>query len=155
MGRVWSFSWNSVNDMLVVLASLSLQDAPKHAGAAAMIMCVALTAVDGDTVRCDGQLMRLLGGGVPFVSGIDAPAIGSHAKCIKERKLALIAKARLRELLDARGLQIEIKGYDNTPKHRPLINIYREDRQEVGAILRREGFARDWKPHRRNDWCSN
>lgn len=36
--------------------------------------------------------MRLLGEGVPFISGIDTPEIGSHAKCLKERKLALIAK---------------------------------------------------------------
>jgi endonuclease YncB( thermonuclease family) len=92
---------------------------------AGMLMCATLTAVDGDTVRCDGQLMRLLGGGVPFQWGIDTPEIGSHAKCIKERKLALIAKGRLKELLEERGLQIEIKGYDNTPKHRPLINICR------------------------------
>jgi len=74
------------------------------------MMCLSLTAVDGDTVRCDGQLMRLLGGGVPFVSGIDTPEIGSHAKCIEERKLALIAKGRLKELLEERGLRIEIKG---------------------------------------------
>jgi hypothetical protein len=47
--------------------------------------------------------MRLLGGGIPFVSGIDTPEIGSHAKCIKEPKLALIAKGRLKELLDARA----------------------------------------------------
>ncbi|WP_406869894.1 MULTISPECIES: hypothetical protein [Rhizobium] len=39
--------------------------------------------------------MRLLGEGVPFISGIDTPEIGSHAKCMKERKLALIAKGRL------------------------------------------------------------
>ncbi|MGO8403977.1 thermonuclease family protein, partial [Rhizobium ruizarguesonis] len=38
---------------------------------AAILMCASLTAVDCDTVRCDGQPMRLLGGGVPFVSGID------------------------------------------------------------------------------------
>ncbi|MBW9053478.1 thermonuclease family protein [Rhizobium mesosinicum] len=120
----------------------------------AMLMCASLTAVDGDTVRCDGQLMRLLGGGVPFQWGIDTPEIGSHAKCIKERKLALIAKGRLKELLEERGLRIEIKGYDNTPKHRPLVNIYRTNGEEIGVKLLREGFAREWRPHRKNDWCS-
>lgn len=63
---------------------------------AGLIICTSLTVVDGDTVKCDGQNMRLLGEGVPFVSGIDTPEIGSHAKCIKERKLALIAKRRLK-----------------------------------------------------------
>ncbi|ANL58565.1 hypothetical protein AMC85_CH01148 [Rhizobium phaseoli] len=38
---------------------------------AGLIFCASLTAVDGDTVKCDGQNMRLLGEGVPFVSGID------------------------------------------------------------------------------------
>ncbi|MDR9764408.1 thermonuclease family protein [Rhizobium redzepovicii] len=121
---------------------------------AAVVMCASLTAVDGDTVRCDGQLMRLLGGGIPFAWGIDTPEIGSHAKCLKERKLAQIAKGRLKELLEERGLRIEIKGYDNTPAHRPLVNIYRKDGREVGAMLLAEGFARDWRPDRKNDWCS-
>jgi endonuclease YncB( thermonuclease family) len=120
---------------------------------AAALMCANLSAVDGDTVRCDGQLMRLLGKGVPFVSGIDTPEIGSHAKCVKERKLALIAKGRLKELLQERGLRIEIEGYDNTPKHRPLINIYRTNGEEIGAKLLEEGFAREWRPHHKNDWC--
>ncbi|MBB4255736.1 hypothetical protein FHT69_006627 [Rhizobium sp. BK008] len=35
---------------------------------AELIVC-ATTAIDGDTVKCDGQNMRLLGEGVPFVSG--------------------------------------------------------------------------------------
>jgi hypothetical protein len=55
------------------------------------IICASLSVVDGDTVKCDGQNMLLLGEGVPYVSGIDTPEIGSHAKCINERKLALIA----------------------------------------------------------------
>ncbi|WP_409566593.1 hypothetical protein [Rhizobium leguminosarum] len=50
---------------------------------AGLIICASLTVVDGDTVKCDGQNMRE---GIPFVSGIDTPEIGSHAKCIKERK---------------------------------------------------------------------
>lgn len=121
----------------------------------AVIVCASLTAVDGDTVRCDGRLMRLLGGGVPFQWGIDTPEIGSHAKCIEERKLALIAKGRLKELLEERGLRIEIKGHDNTPKHRPLINIYRTNGEEIGAKLLDEGLARQWRPHRKNDWCND
>lgn len=61
---------------------------------AGLIICASLTVVDGDTVKCDGQNMRLLVEGFPFVSGIDTPEIGSHAECRKELKLALIAKGR-------------------------------------------------------------
>ncbi|TLX12284.1 thermonuclease family protein [Rhizobium sp. MHM7A] len=121
---------------------------------AGLILCASLTAVDGDTVKCDGQNMRLLGEGVPFVSGIDTPEIGSHAKCMKERKLALIAKGRLKELLAEKGLRVMFSGaVDRTSSHRPLVNIYRTNGEEIGKRLLREGFARTWSPKRRNDWC--
>ncbi|TBE73762.1 thermonuclease family protein [Rhizobium beringeri] len=121
---------------------------------AGLIICASLSVVDGDTVKCDGQNMRLLGEGVPFVSGIDTPEIGSHAKCIKERKLALIAKGRLKELLAEKGLRIVASGaVDRTPSHRPLVNIYRTNGEEIGMKLLKEGFARTWSPKRRNEWC--
>jgi hypothetical protein len=94
------------------------------------------------------------GDGVPFVSGIDTPEIGSHARCIKERKLALIPKERLNELLAEKGLRVEWSGaVDATPSHRPLVNIYRANDEEIGKTLLREGFAREWRPGHRNDWC--
>ncbi len=43
-------------------------------------------------------------------AGIDTPEIGSHAKCLKERKLALIVKGRLKELLAEKGLRIVLSG---------------------------------------------
>jgi endonuclease YncB( thermonuclease family) len=117
---------------------------------AGLILCASLTAVDGDTVKCDGQNMRLLGEGVPFVSGIDTPEIGRHAKCTRERKLALIAKGRLKELLAEKGLRIVANGaVDRTPSHRPLVNIYRTNGEEIGTKLLKEGFARTWSPKQR------
>ncbi len=46
------------------------------------------------------------------------PVMCSYAKCLMERKLALITKGRLKDLLEERGLRIEIKGIDKTPAHR-------------------------------------
>lgn len=63
------------------------------------VSCASLIVIDGDTIKCDGQNMRLLGWGVPFKSGVDAPKMGNRAKCDFERDLALKAKARLKELL--------------------------------------------------------
>ncbi|WP_064681757.1 thermonuclease family protein [Rhizobium bangladeshense] len=121
---------------------------------AGLILCASLTVVDGDTVKCDGQNMRLLGEGVPFVSGIDTPEIGSHAKCLKERKLALIAKGRLKELLAEKGLRVVFSGsVDKTPTHRPLVNIYRTNGEVIGKKLLREGLARTWSPKQPIDWC--
>ncbi|MCK8779107.1 thermonuclease family protein [Rhizobium sp. NTR19] len=116
-----------------------------------LFVCASLLVVDGDTIKCDGQNMRLLGGGTPFVSGIDTPEIGSHAKCEKERKLALLAKQRLRSLIEGKAIKVEANGVDQFK--RPLVNLYLPDGQEVGQILLREGTAREWRPGKKNDWC--
>lgn len=54
----------------MVLGALPTQGTDQRSGETtmitAMLMCASLTAVDGHTVHCDEQLMRLLGGGAPF-----------------------------------------------------------------------------------------
>ncbi|WP_223216946.1 thermonuclease family protein [Agrobacterium pusense] len=98
--------------------------------------------------------MRLLGGGVPFKSGVDAPEMGSRAKCDYERDLALKAKARLKELLLDGVPRIEDTGArDRTQSRRPLVNIYLPDGREAGQVLISEGFAKPWHPKQRIDWC--
>lgn len=121
-----------------------------------ILICASLFVIDGDTVKCQpsGQNLRLLGGGVVNQWGIDTPEIGSHARCTKERKLALIAKKRLRDIIEGKEIRIEVKGYDRTPSKRPLVNLYLPDGREVGQILFKEGTARAWRPGVRNDWCS-
>ena len=118
------------------------------------VSCASLIVIDGDTIKCDGQNMRLLGGGVPFKSGVDAPEMRSRAKCDFERDLALKAKARLKELLFAGVPRIEDSGArDRTQSRRPLINIFLPDGREAGQVLMSEGFAKPWHPKRRIDWC--
>ncbi|MGO7807579.1 hypothetical protein [Rhizobium ruizarguesonis] len=50
------------------------------------------------------------GEGASFVAGIDTPQ--THAKWMKERKLALVAKERPKELLAERGLKVMFSGMD-------------------------------------------
>ncbi|MBB3350493.1 hypothetical protein FHT70_000394 [Rhizobium sp. BK049] len=88
----------------------------------------------------------MLGESVPFVSGIDTPEIGRHAKCLKERKLALIAKGRLKELLAEKGLRVVFSGaVDHTPSHRPLVkhlsNDWGRDREEAAQGRLRPDMA--------------
>ena len=119
------------------------------------VSCASLIVIDGDTIKCDGQNMRLLGGGVPFKSGMDAPEMGSRAKCEFERVLALKAKARLKELLLAGVPRIEDSGArDRTQSRRPLVNIYLPDGREAGQVLIGERLAREWRPKYRIDWCN-
>lgn len=130
-----------------------LLPAPAYSGQG--VACASLIVIDGDTIKCDGQNMRLLGGGVPFKSGVDAPEMGSRAKCDYERNLALKAKARLKELLLAGVPRIEDSGArDRTQSRRPLVNIYLPDGQEAGQVLMSEGLAREWRPKHRIDWCN-
>ncbi|MDH0114044.1 thermonuclease family protein [Rhizobium pusense] len=98
--------------------------------------------------------MRLLGGGVPFKSGVDAPEMGNRAKCDYEWDLALKAKARLKELLLAGVPRIEDSGVkDRTQSRRPLVDIYLPDGREAGQVLISEGFAKPWHSKQRIDWC--
>lgn len=115
----------------------------------ALIVCAALSVVDGDTIKCDGQNMRLLGEGVVNVRGIDTPELRTW-KCQKERKLAKLARNRLKELLKGERPKIVAKGVDAFG--RPLVNVY-VDGQELGKQLLREGFAREWRKGKKIDWC--
>lgn len=114
-----------------------------------LIVCSALSVVDGDTIKCDGQNMRLLGEGIVDVRGIDTPELREW-KCEKERKLAKLARNRLKELLKGERPKIVAKGEDKFG--RPLVNIYVEGR-ELGKQLLREGFAQEWRKGQKIDWC--
>lgn len=54
--------------------------------AATLISCLSLSAVDGDTIKCNGQNMRIMGPGAPFKSGIDTPET-HNAKCLQGKTL--------------------------------------------------------------------
>ncbi|MDV4181066.1 MULTISPECIES: hypothetical protein [Rhizobium] len=73
---------------------------------------------------------------------IDTPEIVSHATCIKERKLALIAKGRLKKLLAEKVRVVFSGAVDKTKTRRPLVNIYRAGGEEIGKTFLLEGFAR-------------
>lgn len=121
---------------------------------ATLLVCATIVVYDGDSFHCNGQMMRLLGSGVPGVVGVDTPELGGRAKCAKERKMALLAKRRLEELMLGKNVTIEFYGVrDKTPSHRPLVNVFDDNGDEIGAKLLKEGFAREWRPGHRNDWC--
>jgi endonuclease YncB( thermonuclease family) len=141
------------SDVIAIAFFLAAIATPATSGQG--VACASLIVIDGDTIKCDGQNMRLLGGGVPFKSGVDAPEMGSRAKCDYERDLALKAKARLKELLLDGVPRIEDSGArDRTQSRRPLVNIYLPDGREAGQVLMSEGLAREWRPKHRIDWCN-
>ena len=116
----------------------------------AIIACLSLTAVDGDTIKCNGQNMRIMGPGSPNKSGVDAPEI-RNAKCQAERFLGEQAKRRLEELL-RQDVRIEDSGV--TDRYgRPLVWVRMPNGETAGEILLRDGYATVWEPGRRMDWC--
>jgi endonuclease YncB( thermonuclease family) len=60
----------------------------------------AIEAIDGDTIRANGQTVRLV--------GFDAPEAGNHARCESERTLAARATFRLRQLVSVGGLELQL-----------------------------------------------
>lgn len=122
--------------------------------AATILSCSTLSAVDGDTIRCNGQNMRLIGDGVPFKTGIDTPETGGRAKCERERMLAKAAKQRLAELIQDPDLRIEDTGFrDKTSQRRPLVRIRLSDGKLAENILLAEGLAIVWRPKVKRPWC--
>jgi micrococcal nuclease len=119
--------------------------------AATVISCLQLSAVDGDTIKCNGQNMRIMGDGRPFKSGVDAPEIGKAA-CAKERLLGEQAKTRLSELLQVEGMKVIDSGEHDRFK-RPLIWVRLPNGQTAGATLISEGYAVRWKPGSNYSWC--
>jgi micrococcal nuclease len=116
------------------------------------ILCTTLSAVDGDTVKCDGRNLRDMGDGAPFVCGYDTPEIGSNAECDRENVLAKRAKQRMAQLLKTPGLTIEDSGQIDR-FDRPLVSVRLADGWTIGSVLLAEGLAVEWRPGPSFDWC--
>ena len=119
--------------------------------AATVMSCLSLSAVDGDTIKCNGQNMRIMGDGEPSKSGVDTPEI-RNAKCPKERLLGQQAKIRLSELLNGPKVQIEDSGKRDR-YGRPLVWVRLANGRTAGATLIAEGYAVKWKPGASYSWC--
>jgi len=122
---------------------------------ATLITCITLMAVDGDTAKCDGENLRGLGDGAPFVSGFDTPEIYGKSKCPEEALLGAKAMVRFAELIATPGLVIEDSGErDRMPTKRRLVWMRLPDGSTVGQTLIDEGLARVWTPNTKANWCS-
>ena len=118
-----------------------------------LMTCAVLSVVDGDTVSCDGQNLRPMGAGAPYVAGFDTPEPGGRAECLAERMLAELASRRMAELLATPGLQIEDSG-EVDRFERPLVWLRLPDGSTIGEALIAEGYALEWREGRSIDWCS-
>ena len=116
---------------LIVLGSETI-----HSGAALLV-------VDGDTVHSGEERIRLL--------GLDAPEI-HHAQCEAERRLAVLAKRRLEQLLQSGTAEFQPDHGAGRDKYGRLLAHLLVNGEDVACILINEGYARAWTGHR-EDWC--
>ncbi len=128
------------------------------AAAAEPISPNAIRVVDGDTIRAHGSSVRLV--------GFDTPERGSLAKCEGERILAARATERLRELVSAGPVDLQIvdcacrPGTEGTRRCNGgrACGVMAVNGRNVGDVLISEGLARPYvcdgpRCPRRGSWC--
>ncbi len=96
---------------------------------------------DGDTVWLAGEKIR--------IADIDTPEL--NGRCEHERRLALRAKNRLVELLNAGEFEIARAGRD---RYGRTLATLRTSGHSIGDQLVSEVLARTWSG-RREPWCRN
>jgi micrococcal nuclease len=105
----------------------------------------AIGVLDGDSITVDGIEWRLL--------GFDAPEI-DRAKCEGERRLAIIARARLGSLIAAHADTLELTDSGERDRHkRPLARLILGG-TDAGRTLIAEGLARPYRGGMKKGWCS-
>lgn len=98
-------------------------------------------AVDGDTLRCGEERVRL--------SAIDAPEM--RGRCAREARLARRARDRLDELVSG-GVVLRREGRDRYG--RTLASATDRRGRDVAEVLMEEGLARPYVRGRgRQSWC--
>ena len=112
--------------------------------AAALAICpaqgVRVTCVhDGDSFIIERERIR--------IADIDTPEL--NGQCPAERALALRARDRMRDLLNAEDFEIRRTGQD---RYGRTLAIIINSRGSIGNQLVREGLARTWNG-RREPWC--
>ncbi len=123
---------------MILLAGVALASAWLHWQPPTRQFC---EAVDGDTIHCGEQRVRLI--------GLDAPEL--RARCEEEARLAQAATERLRHLLEG-GVTLEQAGQDRFGRSLAVVRDQRGE--DVAAVLIREGLARAYHGRGpREGWC--
>lgn len=117
---------------------------------AVTLACSKIVAKDADSIDCDGQELRLIGDGVPGISGVDAPEI-KNAKCDAERELGVLAKDVVSSLLPSLR-RIEDTGIRDNYR-RPLVRLRMKSGTLIETELLRQGLMVIWTPSYVSDWC--
>lgn len=116
---------------------------------AAALTCAVLTVHDGDTIRCDGERVR--------IANIDAPELPGSSRCSARSRQRLAASANppwcdyelgevssaaLRAFVASGRVAIERHGVDRYGRTLASVSVNGRD---AGAYLVSRGLARWWR----------
>ena len=114
----------------------------------ALILCATVAVTDGDTLRCNGQRVR--------IAGIDAPELAGSPRCTPRRvrelatsknpaqcdhAQAISSRDALRAFLARGPVMVEPVGVDRYGRVLGRVSVNGRD---VGQWLVRQGLAREW-----------
>lgn len=99
--------------------------------------------VDGDTIRIEGQPVR--------IADIDTPEVRDYG-CPAEKALGDRATLRMTELLNAGPFELERQDSRDTDVYGRQLRVVTRNGESLGMILVAEGLARPWDGARRS-WC--
>jgi endonuclease YncB( thermonuclease family) len=128
----------------LVLAVVGAFAAGSSSGPAESFPARACSAVDGDTIRCGRERIR--------ISNIDTPELGSHARCAAEAELADRAKRFTAERLAAGPIEIRRDVERPRDRYGRTLATVRAQEADLGEALVAAGLARRWDG-RRHPWC--
>lgn len=108
--------------------------------------CHGIVVEDGDTVRVGEEVVRL--------RGFDAPEV-EHARCEAERRLGLMAKARIEALIcAASAAEIDRGPAPERDRHKRSLARLMLDGRDVAEVMIAEQWARPYNGSIRKGWCS-
>jgi endonuclease YncB( thermonuclease family) len=156
--RLYRWKYTVMVVALAVLVAAAFLQTEIDTRAPASPHAASILVIDGDTVRANGQVYRLV--------GFDTPESGSLAHCDRERKLADAATNRLGQLIASAQMALEPVACSCPPgtegtlrcNHGRLCARLQADGRDVGTILISEGLARPYVCGqsgcpRRQSWC--
>lgn len=118
-------------------------------GCAAILLLLAasrapLWVIDGDTIDVRGERVR--------IANLDAPDVGTHAKCALEEQRGQRAKAyAIRIIRSAHSVAVaDRQGHDRYGRSLARVIV---DGEDFAGLMIRKGVARPWGG-RSSDWCS-
>jgi endonuclease YncB( thermonuclease family) len=103
-----------------------------------------IEVMDGDTIKYGRETIRLL--------GFDTPELKT-AQCPAERRLGIMAMARLQELIDD-GADTVLRPNGKRDRYNRVLAILEIDGRDVASIMIAEGHAVPYHGRGpRMDWC--